>query len=491
MKNPELAGLLLFLSLGLFLEPVFSGTRQGSPPAFFQGILEQTLRDEKSHPSATDEDPFAGLRSEINDVVTAWEDRSPLAGLSDKISGEQVKKTFSGPLSSEDIVLLVLQRNPRLFAGNNRVFAASAELGQATAFEITLSQFSGFFTGSKVSLSPPALFPFPGMVALKGRMAREGIVMAREAYLELRRNLAFETRTLLARLIHTHDSLAILQANQRILNRFEKVVQSLYQNGKASFSDLLSVRVRRENLTVRRQNLETSRVSLEAQLQAMLDVSALPGGWENRLSRELPLDGSPVPTRVEDALKVRQEIRILEARIRRVSAAIAMAAKKSRPDWNLTPSLPMNPGAGQYRSAMPADDPFSRSPAAVRTDPFFGFSQAYIAQMEFLLLALRQELNGLVLQVRSELESALSTHRTAGKNRKSFSQVILPQMEKILDTITTEYQNGNKAFIDLVAAESNWLAAKQGVADSLRDQRIASAALLRASGQTTREDATP
>jgi outer membrane protein TolC len=491
MKSPEFAGLFLFLTFGLFLEPVFSATRQGNPPAFFQGVLEQTLRDEKNHTGATDEDPFASLRSEINDLVTAWEERSPFSGLSDRISGEQVKKTFSEPLSVEDIVVLVLQRNPRLIAGNNRVLAASTELGQATALEIALSQFSGFFTGSKASLPLPALFPFPGMVALKGRMAQEGIMIAREAYLELRRNLAFETRTLLARLIHIHDSLVILQADQRILNRFEKVVQSLYQNGKASFSDLLSVRVRRENLTVRRQNLETSRVSLEAQLQAMLDVAALPGGWKNRLSRELPPDGPPVPARVENALRVRQEIRILEAKIRRVSAAIAMAAKKSRPDWNLTPSLPMNPGAGQYRPVMSAGDPFSRSPAAVRTDPFFGFSQAYIAQMEFLLLALRQELTGVVLQVRSEFESALSAHKTAGKNRRSFSQEILPQMEKILETITLEYQNGSKAFIDLAAAESKWLAAKQGVADSIRDQRIASAALLKASGQVTWEDVTP
>ena len=400
----------------------------------------------------------------------------------------------SQPFSVDVPAVLALLRSPAIKAADSRVRASLEKFSQISAVDDILRRYTAFTEGAMPGVGPMRghggarrQFPFPGVLALKGRVVTQDVLAAREQLEAARRNAVTAARKSHWRLWFLHQAVAITERTIGLLRELEQVSITRYEAGRTSFQDVIKVRVQRELLDERlvtlREELKTTHVEMREILHLPLDT---PIGVP-----QVPVDEADVPdlsSLYEMALAKRQEIKMLSARIGKMDAMIEMA------ETMLLPALDMGLSVYKDHAVSQVGTQAGQSTFATRTTasagagqpkkPWFGFADAYLREMRQKRLALEQELDRLRDATLARVRHKWFALDRARREKRLYQNTVVQLSQAALEVSTSGYESDKVAFADVITSYTLWLDTNLALADKRRAYGTSLAELEQAIGQS-------
>jgi outer membrane protein TolC len=251
---------------------------------------------------------------------------------------------FAGEHPVEFYVQAALQRNPGIRAAERRVAAAADEVPQVTALpdpmvENTfwpISANSPQTASGRManSLTVSQRFPWFGKLQLRGQLAQREAQIALTELAEAELQVAEEVKTAYYEIAFYLEATRVTRENERFLEQYIALAESLYKVGRASQQDILRAQVERDRL--RDQLIELGRQTRTAQAD-LARLLSVPPETDLRPAQE-PVRFS-VPEQVDQlyrlAIASRPELRGRLEAIARDRDRVDLARLEYYPDVNL------------------------------------------------------------------------------------------------------------------------------------------------------------
>ena len=414
----------------------------------------------------------ARWQEELDDLSTPYAFYQPVAetleglraaGSDTPAAQEAVNREFAQPV----VEVLALLRSRAIMSAGKRMQAAIEKYGQVSAVDDILRRYAAFVEGvtTGVGAMPghgagQAAFPFPGALALKGRIVTQEVMAARERLEGARRDAVTAARKRHWRLWFLHQAVSITGRTIGLLRELEQVSITRYEAGKTSFQDVIKVQLQRELLDER---LQTLREQMQTTHMELREVLHLPPDTRIGIPN-VNLGDADVPdlaTLYEAALSHRQELRGLRARLGKMDAMIEMAETMLLPAFDLGLSRFMDKAIGQVGTQ--ADHPASAAgPAAAATmgqprRPWFGFRDSYLREMRQKRLAMRDELERMQDATLAAVRRKWFSLDQAAREKRLYEDTIVRLSEAALEVSTSGYESDRVAFADVITSYTLWL----------------------------------
>ena len=178
------------------------------------------------------------------------------------------------------------------------------------------------------------LFPFPGVLSLKGEIVNQSV---REAFEQLditRKTVVTEARRAYWNLLYLVKAEGITREVLDLYRHLERVAASRYETGSTSYQDVIKVRIRREILEENLKTVIERRQNLTSRILALLNLP--PEARLGRPQNRKPPQAVPNPDNLYGlARERRQELKRLRARIGRMERLIELAETRILPQYTL------------------------------------------------------------------------------------------------------------------------------------------------------------
>ncbi len=286
----------------------------------------------------------------------------------------------------------------------------------------------------------------------------------------------------------TEDYYRLLQAEQftkvaeKSLQRAQRhldFANARFKNGLASRSDILKAKTEQSNARLDLIRARNSVLMARGQLNIALGrkVSSpikIVDDLSEAAANETEDSQSKFPSLVEEAYKNRPELRKIEKQLQAQSSFIRVA----KADYFPTVSLNANYNfSGAEVSQLYQSNYIGLS---VSLPLFSGFSRpARVAQEKLQFRVLEQQTASLRQQISLEVWNAFLALKEV-KERIVNTQVFLKDARENLDISEGEYKEGVGSMLDVLDAETTFVAAQQRYIEALADYKIARMVLQRA-----------
>ncbi len=272
--------------------------------------------------------------------------REDLPGRQVPLSGGADTIQPAGPLdgretlTAEDVIRVVVERNPTLDQMRASAAAAAARYPQVTSLD---DPTFGFSTAPGSIGSPNAnyaarvevsqKFLYPGKRGLKGTAARAEAAAAAEDVEDARLQLVEAARSALADYYLAAKGAEVVAENVKLLREFRQNAETRYKTGQGQQQDMLQADVELARQEERRR-LPPPRTT--GGHRAAEQAHAPPAGWFSPAPADVWIS-SPLPeaTRLRDLAAARPDVRAATARVAAEEAALALAEKEYKPDVEL------------------------------------------------------------------------------------------------------------------------------------------------------------
>jgi outer membrane protein TolC len=384
-------------------------------------------------------------------------------------------------LTADDVIRLVLERNPTLDQMRAMAAVAASRRQQVTSLD---DPTLGFSTAPGSAWSPNAnyaarvevaqKFLYPGKRGLKGATASAEAAAAAEDVEDARLQLVEATRAALADYYLAVKGTGVAEENAKLLREFRQNAETLYKTGKGQQQDVLQAEVEIARQDERLVTLRRARQVAVARLNTLMHLP--PDG-------PLPLPASAgTPTPLPDAAQLRAlaiarpDVRAAAARVAAEEAALALAEREYKPDvelmaaydgfWQDAPGRPLQWQVGA-RVNLPVR--YARRGGAVDE------ARAKIAQR-------RAELARLTDQINFQVQEAFEQVREADEIVRLYEARVLPAAEANVKEAQVAYTNNKIPFLNLIEAQRNRVALKDRYYEVVAESARRRAALERAVG---------
>jgi outer membrane protein TolC len=378
-------------------------------------------------------------------------------------------------LSAERLVQRVLQRNPGIEAMQAAADAASARIESAAALDDPMVSYvvapataGGPRQGLNQNAQVSQKLPWPGTLALRGRVATADAESADRQLADLRLRLAARARADYAQWYYVHRALAINTENTRLVTHLRGVAEAAYASGQSPQRDVLQAEV----ALVRLQNqaLELTRLqrTVQAKINALQNLdpdTAVPAPIG--LPREIPLP--PPATLQAAALAHYPMLQSLDARVSASRDRVDLAHKNNHPDVSLL--------AG-YNSLM--DLPAKRFTVGVAINiPFGGNHRGEVGEANARLHESEARLADARNQLLSDLAQTRATAAQAVATIELYDGKLLPLTRLNMQAAEADYSGGSGTgdFLKLITAQQQYLTAELELAHARADFFIQLASL--------------
>ncbi len=404
-------------------------------------------------------------------------------------------------LSLEQALAIALERNPDMIEAQSRLEESDSRLRAAQAggwptikvrgaadfwsedqrlFPATRNGEPGAFGSQTVGAELVATYPLytGGRISGEIEVARWNQTAAQAQWSRAREFLAFQVIAQFFELLAQQEVLRSLEAAVAAMEEQARNIQALVDVGKAARVDLLRANVRRAELyelQVRQRNLRTVQQRAWAVLLGLDDAEA------PEAEGTLDLEESPpcmaVSECLEKALSLRSDYQAAQAAVFAADAAIRAARAGFRP----TVSLQASYGA-RWMPSPTERPPGTEALADVGRVGLMvefplldgGLTQAKVAEQQARLRGAQERLRKIELQIRFELETALSELAAARERIKTAEQAIVQAQESF--RITKEkYELGKGTMTDVLDAQTALVSAETRHARALADSAVAEA----------------
>ncbi len=427
--------------------------------AFDSGSRVHALRDER-------EAPLAGAIGSPRDDATLNSARGNDPG---RVHQKRAASRSLGPLPSSSIeehlaferlaqldrislIREVLTRNPSVEAARQAWRAALAEHPQATALPDPALEYStapltirsdDVTYGQIVGLSQR--FPWPGKLALKGKVATAEAEAARHDYEATRQSLALIASILFDQYRAVVRSLELNEEHRGLALDIKAAAEAQYEAGRASQQAPLQAEVEHSHVLHRGVVLRSRRAVIIAQLNGLLHRSPEqplppPAPWIE--PPELVLEASEALQ--EQALQNSPELLSSEARVRARESAVDLAKREYYPDFAVK---------GSYNSLWAARDNRWMVGLSLNIPIQFGARNAATSQAKARLASARARLAASDDAIRVEAERARQHLIEARDVVRLYDERLLPAVRAQIEAALIGYETGRNGFQALIDAE--------------------------------------
>ena len=395
-----------------------------------------------------------------------------------RTDAETAQAIVSQAFSQDVPEVLALLRSSAIQAADNRARAALEKYSQVSAVDDILRRYSAFtegaMTGGGVMREHgggQGRFPFPGVLALKGRIVTQDVLAAREQLEAARRDAVTTARKLHWRLWFLHQAVSITERTINLLRELEQVSTTRYEAGRTSFQDVIKVRVQRELLDER---LVTLREQLRTTHMELREVLHLPPDTPIGLPqvRHVEARVPDLPSLYDMALLHRQELRGLRARLGKMDALIEMAETMLLPAFDVGLSRYRDHAVRQVGTQAGQSTLATQSAASAGAGqpkrPWFAFGDSYLREMRQKRLAMQDELDRMQDATLALIRKKWFALDRAAREQRLYQDTIVQLSEAALDVSTSGYESDEVAFADVIASYTLWLNTNLALAEKRR-----------------------
>jgi len=399
-----------------------------------------------------------------------------------------------GKLNLKQCIEIALKNNPQILASQIGVAELKKKIPQARA---------GFYPSLNLNANASRLSAQPGYNAGKtGDNYNTGLFMrynifqggksvasvhaARFNYDAGKSGYKISQQDLV--LTVTEDYYRLLQAEQftkvaeKSLQRAQRhldFANARFKNGLASRSDILKAKTEQSNAKldlIRARNavaMERGQLNNALGQKVSLPIKIFDDLSEAALD-ETPENQNKFQTFVEQAFKMRPELKKIKAQLLAQKSIIRLAKADYYPNVSMDANYNFN---GAEVSQLYQSNYIGLS---VSLPLFSGFSRpARVAQEKLQLRVLEQQTASLRQQISLEVWNAFLALKEV-KERIVNTQVFLKDARENLDISEGEYKEGVGSMLDVLDAETTFVAAEQRWIEALADYKIARMVLQRA-----------
>lgn len=484
--------------------------RSGATP-FFRDYTQPRPQGE-FWPSRPDED-FAEQMAKIKEMKEKWlkavgaaEEKGVFyqpdpqlfkelaaASRDPSVAAQVLKRNFT----LSELEILAWLRNPGITSAKKNWRSSLEAYSQVANLDEILRQYAAFtkelMTGIGPMVESESLemkFPFPGILALKGEVVTAEVNASWEALEIARRTAITKIRQTYWNLLYISRAQEIIKEMLSLLERLERVVAAQYETGKASFQDLIRVRIERDKLQEELKTMVEEQGNLEVKILEILDLP--PGTSLSQPQVQKPqVIVPPLANLYPLALAKKQELRQMKAMIGKMERMIEMAETMVYPPYSLGFSFFQNKAISQVGSRKMEDPFLTKSTASLGVGlpkmPWYGTNDAYLRETKQKLAALRADLKKMEAETIFMVREAWFRLDQAKREEALYNQRVVGLSQAALEVATRGYQTGMVGFAELIMAYTGWLNDKLAVERRISDLGVALAQLEEALGAAWKE----
>lgn len=263
------------------------------------------------------------------------------------VSDVKVKLAVTAPVLLNDLVTEALEQNPEIKAMQRGFDMMRARVPQAKALPEPMLSYGyagnaplppfdiqkGDPTSAR-TLSVTQELPFPGKLAIKGKMANVAAEAEWWNYEQVRLNIVAEVKDAYYDLYYIQKAIETISRNQELLEKFAKIAEASYSVGKGIQQDVLKAQVEVSKLVDQLTVLEQRKQTAEARINSLLfrDPETPVGRPEEIQPRDFTYSLTDLR---ETALTNYPLLKAQRRRIDREQYGVELAQKEFYPDFNV------------------------------------------------------------------------------------------------------------------------------------------------------------
>lgn len=404
--------------------------------------------------SASELERWVGVPLKAQETFSPAQPASPDSPPLPKEHSPMAKQMVVAEMKSpEEFVDAVLKLNPDVEKQKQMVQAARHNLSQTQALEPLLNQFSSFLTMSPTLVPVFKEHPFPGVTAIKLRIAEEVSAEAQASFDYFLAKTANKARILAFQIVQFHRKVALISRTIKLYQDLKKTSESLYRNGKVSFAELTMISVEASRLQTQKNQYLIMLKELQEKAFAMLN------GQRPKLSfySFSAADFAKVPALSADGFKNHPGLIAEEVKISQLENSIALVRRAAFPEYTSISSLPMKKHISASTNA-PSADP--------KIDANIDFSRVFVGQLKARRLAQISETASFKEALVSDFHAHSEAFRLTRASLDIIRRQMLPELEKAFGSVKSRYESGQASFQELVETEQRLLSLKEKLIDS-------------------------
>jgi outer membrane protein TolC len=252
------------------------------------------------------------------------------------------------PLALQSLIDEATQQNPEIAAMRRRFDMMRARVPQAKALPDPMISYG--YVGNASPLPPFDIqkgdpssarmlsftqeIPYPGKLALKGKMANVAAEAEYWEYEQTRLNVIGEVKDAYFDLYFLHKAVGTVTKNKELLEKFARIAEASFSVGKGIQQDVLKAHVEISKLTEELAVLEQRRGVAEARLNSLLyrEADSPIGMPEEVRPREFTQSLAELQ---HAALESYPSLRAQQRRVDREQYAVQLAQKEFYPDFSV------------------------------------------------------------------------------------------------------------------------------------------------------------
>ncbi len=384
-------------------------------------------------------------------------------------------------LTAEDVVRVILERNPTLDQMRATAAAAAARYPQVTSLDdptATAWTAPGSIGSPNVNYAARVeisqkLF-YPGKRGLRGDAAKADALAATEDVEDARLQLTEAARAALADYYLAVKATTVAEENAKILVEFRKNAAARYKAGQGQQQDVLQADVEIARQDERLVSLRRARLVAVARLNTLMHMppdSPLPPPGDARVTGTL-LEAA---TLREIALG-RPDVRAVVARVAAEESTLALAIKEYKPDVEVMAAYD---GFWQGLGGRPLQWQVGlRTNLPVR----FARREGAVAEARAKVTQRRAELARLTDRINFEVQEAFERVREANEVVILYESKVLPAADANVKEAEAGYTNNRVPFLNLIEAQRNAVSLRDRYYEAVAESARRRAALDRAVG---------
>lgn len=364
------------------------------------------------------------------------------------------KRATSAVLILDRLIEEALAQNPEIIAMRRNFDMMRARVPQAKALPEPMLSYG--YTGNAVPLPPFDIqkgdpssarvvsvtqeIPYPGKLAIKGKMANVAAESEWWNYEQVQWNVIAEVKDAYYDLYYLHKAIEVVTKNKELLEKFTKIAEASYAVGKGIQQDVLKAQVEVSKLIDQLTVLEQRQQIAEARLNSLLFREP-----------ETPV-GKPADIKPQDfsiglvelhqlALTNYPALKAQRRRIDREQYGIELAKKEFYPDFTVGITYFNRPGMPEMYGVN----------VGVKLPVYWGQKQRpAVAEATASAAVEKQRLDNTTTLLFFRIKDRLLAATTAARLMKLYGTTIIPQSSLSLESAIAGYEVGKVDFLTLL-----------------------------------------
>lgn len=363
-------------------------------------------------------------------------------------------------LMLDELIQKVLTENPELQSSYESWEASKTRISQQEALpdptlglnmmNLPVNSFAldqEPMTGKQITLMQ--MFPFPGKLNLKGKIAQSDSDISLQQYQELQNQLVKKTKQSYFDLFYVDQAIATVENNQDLLSEFVEIAETRYSVGNGLQQDVMRAQVALSKMIDKELKLRQQRESLQARINALINEPA-----DAPLGRPVDPGINNLTTDLNSLVELADTSSpLLEAWrtvVQRSDQKVDLALKDRYPDFSIGMAYTQR---DELQNGMKGYD-FVSGMFNVRIPLYFNKKQdKKVQEMQITRTSMEYRYQDVENSIEQMLQQSLTDLE---KNRRLidlYETGILPQAEESLESSLAGYQTDKVDFLSLLDSE--------------------------------------